>query len=113
MNEEMQKQIKYWLFVAVQDCGRWADKTFPKSTPASILAHMQEEMDELVFANNGYDTANMKEEAADVFLLLLHYCHKNEIDLGAEMLRKFEINQKRTWETEPNEQGYFKHTVAP
>lgn len=115
MNEEVIKQIKYWFFVAVQDCGRWAEKTFPKSTPETIVSHLKEEILEVAEAVNLGNRVPCKnidgisEEMADVILLLFHLAHKKGIDLGSAIIDKFEKNQKRIWSTEPTKGGHFKH----
>lgn len=90
----------------IKNTGSWAEKTFPKSTELSVLKHMQEEFNELVEAINPEDKA---EEAADVLLLLFHYCHKNNINLSKAANEKLSINKSRNWETEVNVKGYFKH----
>jgi len=86
--------------------GEWAERTFPKSTTASVLAHMEEEMFELKLAEKFHEQA---EEVADILLLLIHYCHKNNINLFGAAKVKFKENQSRKWATEANEKGYFKH----
>lgn len=82
---------------AVTKFGKWAEKQFPESTPGSVLAHMQEEIQELVDEESGNlvagDSALLGEEAADVFLLLCHYCFKRNINLQAVAEEKFAINQ--------------------
>ena len=83
-------------------CGRWAEETFPKSTPQSVIEHFREEAEE--FAEMGDP-----EEAADCVLLLLHHASKEGYSLLDEVLKKFRTNTKRTWAKEPNEKGYFKH----
>jgi len=115
-NEHTKKQFKYWTFVAVQDCGSWANKTFPLSSPQSIIAHFREEAKELDIAvdvntDSSESLKEIAEEAADVCLLLFHLCYKLRIDLGLAIVEKFEKNKKkRNWETKPNSEGYFKHT---
>lgn len=101
---------------AVTIFGKWAEKQFPESTSRGVLAHMQEELLELidleVSPEDGTASENadeMGEEAADVFLLLCHYCFKRNINLQAVAEAKFEINQGREWDSEPNEDGYYKH----
>lgn len=95
---DMKKEMKRF--------GEWAEVTFPKSTELSVLKHMQEEFGELIEA---VTPENKGEEAADLFLLLTHYCHKNNINLSYEVERKFLINIDREWETEMNDKGYFNH----
>lgn len=90
----------------VLNTGKWAEETFPDSTELSVLKHMQEELNELGKAINPEDKA---EEAADVLLLLCHYCYKNKIDLSMAAKSKLATNKSRNWETKMNDKGYFKH----
>lgn len=110
-SEETIKQFRYWMFVAQQDCGRWSEKTFPKSTPESIASHLLEEVDEIFIAVKESDNVQTAFEIADVMLLLIHLAHKLDIDLGLAVIDKFQKNKNRQWETEPNEKGYFKHVI--
>jgi len=82
--------------------GSWAEKKFPGMTNEAIWEHLQREVKEL-----SYEFA--PEEAADCFLILLHFAHKNKFNLLAEVLKKFKINTERTWATEPDEQGVYLH----
>lgn len=90
----------------IEDTGSWAEKTLPKSTELSVLKHMQEEFGELIEAIDPEDKA---EEAADILLLLCHYCYKNKINLAEAVHSKLELNKTREWEQEPNAKGYFNH----
>ena len=109
MNPEYTKQTCFWFNFLQVETGTWADKTFPKSTKISILEHMKEEIQELQIAILNDDVNEIAKESADVLLLLLHLGFKNETDIGAEALFKLAINKRRTWATEPNEKGYYKH----
>ncbi len=111
MNEEYKKQVCWWLNYLKIECGTWAEKTFPKSTPASCIEHLKEEVGELSDNVNmdRYSKEEIAEELADNFLLLIHLAYKKEIDIGVALIDKFEKNQSRVWETEPNEKGYYKH----
>lgn len=82
--------------------GRWADQVFPHSTLKSILAHLQEEVEEELNESASPD------EAADVLLLLLHYAHKRQFDLFEEAKRKFDINRGRRW-SKPDVSGISRH----
>jgi len=102
------------------ETGGWADATFPQSNSASIIAHLQAEVGEFTgfratsfepIKKDDKDYANIEspEEAADILLLLFHHAYKNGYNLLDEGRRKLEINKGRVWETELNEDGYFKH----
>ncbi len=109
------RQFHMWGNTIINECGTWADKTFPKATPETIMAHMQEEVDELTAAVDehtdiGEETkAMIAEEMADVQLLLFHLAHKLNVDLPAATFEKFETNKKRKWSTKPEKEGHFKH----
>ena len=87
-----------------REVGEWGLATFPQSTPATILAHLAEEVRELEDAAG----AACAEEAADVFLLLLHYCHRREIDLLREARAKLAVCRERTWARD-EAAGYSRH----
>lgn len=94
------------------EIGGWGNLTFPKSTPETVLAHFREEVAEFLEVAPmmpelpDYDEA---EEAADVFLLLLHFAHKKGFSLFDVTERKMAINRARRWNTEPEPAGHFKH----
>lgn len=84
--------------------GKWGDETFKDSTAETVLSHMREEIAELSESKD-------PEEAADVFLLLCHFCYKSGISLGDVAAAKFKKNQARTWKSEPEPGGHWKHEV--
>ena len=79
------------LDALARDIAAWGAKTFPGSDPDSTVEHLRREVDELR-ANpvNG-------EEMADVFHLLVQLARVTDIDLVAEVDRKFAINKGRRW----------------
>lgn len=102
--DELFPLFNLWLQRMV---GEWGNRTFPQSTPDTILAHLRDEIDELIEAREtGEDVAV---EAADCFLLLLHFAYRNGFGLVDNALRKHKINVDRTWVTQMNERGYFVH----
>lgn len=107
-----------------RELSAWARKTFPRKSEVgraeSIFAHFREEVDELEEAMHpvaGYRTerkqlerlAAIDEEIADCLLLLLHLASQYGIVAEDAARRKFEINKRRTWETEDNGSGYRRH----
>jgi NTP pyrophosphatase (non-canonical NTP hydrolase) len=98
-----------------ESVGQWADTTFPQSSWQSIASHLQEETQEL---ENALYTAPREgrgqfgEEAADCFLLLLHLAHKEGFSLIGEVITKDAANRQRTWETDDQGRGYWKHIEA-
>jgi NTP pyrophosphatase (non-canonical NTP hydrolase) len=95
--------------------GIWADGTFPESDWRSIVAHLQEEVQELSSAlyEDADGRGDYREEAADCLLLLLHLAHKEGFSLMASAMKKNGENQRRGWETDDNGRGYWKHIDAP
>lgn len=68
-----------------REVGQWGQATFPQSKLLSIIRHFEEEARELVDAME-HPTKSIQEvdeEAADCFLLLLHYCHRRGVSLMA------------------------------
>lgn len=102
--------------------GRWGERSFPQSTIRSIAAHLTEECGELAEACEGWQhqtecgldlvassyADQIREEAADVLLILQHLAHRLEFDLAAAAEEKFEICRRRKWEMDPK-RGYAKH----
>lgn len=82
--------------------GTWSDKTFSSATDSSRIAHMQDELKELL--EHPADPYEM----ADIFLLLLHHAHANGVDLEMAARVKFDILQKRKW-GQPDERGVVTH----
>lgn len=88
--------------------GAWAEATFTASTPASILAHLAREVEEARAANRLGPFEAEEEEAADCFLLLLHYAHRRGFSLLDAADRKFAENRLRRW-GEPDAEGVVEH----
>jgi hypothetical protein len=81
--------------------GLWADRVMTESTNASICKHLQKEAKEL--------TASYEpEEAADCFLILLHFAHRNKFDLLVKGKEKHEVNKRRKW-GKPDKEGVVEH----
>jgi NTP pyrophosphatase (non-canonical NTP hydrolase) len=98
-----------------REVGEWGNTTFPQSTPNTIIAHLTDEVEEIrgeLARGVGRIDANIAEEAADCYMLLLHLAHRIGFDLAEAARSKFESNKKRTWQTGVNERGYFKHIAA-
>lgn len=94
------------------EIGAWGNETFPKSTPDTVLAHFEEESEEFIEIAPmmpDHPRDDEAEEAADVFLLLLHFAHKKGFSLLEVTERKMVKNRARIWSTEPEPAGHFKH----
>jgi len=83
------------------ECGSWAEKQFPASTPSSVLKHFEKEVKELL-------ASGKPEEVADCVLLLIHYAFKKNFSLYQEIMKKFEVNQNRKW-GKPDKDGVTEH----
>ena len=93
--------------------GHWGCVTFPNATMESIAHHAQDEVIELrkalLFAPIDPVSQNDADmDAADVFLLLLHYFHRRGVSLMDTAQAKMEINRARRWGT-PDERGVVRH----
>lgn len=89
--------------------GEWGATTFPEETPTSILAHLQEEVDELKDLNQPMD--QFQEEAAAVYLILLHIAHRTGFSLHDAAVAKFNEVNDAEWEI--RDRGYRKRVKAP
>lgn len=101
--------------------GEWGERTFPDSTPKSIMAHLQEEVEELrrPVHRDHYMTVpddaeiremtrnHIAEEAADCYLLLLHLAHRFGFNLEQAAQAKHVVNLGRHWHD--GGRGYAKH----
>ena len=114
----------------MDDVSEWSNKTFgDKQRNPAILYHLKKEVTELIiaFTNVGYlpkditdemliaIVAEIKEEYADCFMLLLDSAH--HFGYTAENLiectkAKLEINKLRKWGT-PDENGVVEHIKDP
>lgn len=95
------------------EIGAWGDATFPKSTVGSVAVHFEEEAAEFMDSLRLGDHDGALEEAADCFLMLLHFAHKSGFSLFEAAECKMAINRARTWNTEPEPAGHFKHKEFP
>lgn len=86
-----------------EEVGSWAVRIFEKATQESTIAHLRDEV------NNELHPDCDPLELADCVLLLLHLSYRMNVDLEEAVLRKFEINKKRKWQTEINEKGFQSH----
>ena len=86
------------------EVGEWGNITFTEATSVSICSHLKREVIELDQAartlralSADLDPKQLKRElaleAADCYMLLLHLCHRNQIDLEETAKEKFEINK--------------------
>ena len=98
-----------------REVGRWAESVFTRATDTSVATHLAREVAELrawcVAADDGrapVPVADVAEEAADCFLLLLHLAHRCEFSLLDAAHAKFAKNRARRW-GEPDAEGVVEH----
>lgn len=89
-----------------KELGDWCDKTFPNSTPKTILAHFKDEAKELLDASD----AETDQEIADCIMLLLHLAHKRGVSARDAIREKFEVCKKRKWGP-PDDRGVVRHVA--
>jgi NTP pyrophosphatase (non-canonical NTP hydrolase) len=76
-----------------REAGEWGVATFPHSTPASLIAHLADEVAELRAASQhpSDGPGGYQEEAADCLLFLLDLAHRLEFSLGAAAAAKLAV----------------------
>lgn len=90
------------------EVGVWANKTFPQAVPGSIVAHLRREVEELAATTHLGPREAAEEEAADCFLLLLHFAHQYGFSLLDAADRKLLENKLRRW-GQPDAAGVVEH----
>ncbi len=99
---------------------RWAAQTFPASTIAGVLAHLNDEVRELnhVFAYEVKGRSpesvvdRIAEEAADVAILLYQLGTRCGFDLERAVMEKMAVNKARTWGKADPVTGVVRHSEA-
>lgn len=79
------------LETVLQEVAEWASETFGLSNPASKVAHLRREVEELA------DDPTNGEEMADCLMILAHLAAGVGVDLELEVARKLALNRARTW----------------
>lgn len=72
-----------------QSVGEWGDKKFPHSTLTTVHSHLCEEVNEIGTAISTGTLADLEEEAADAYLLLLQLAHRGGFSLRKAAARKY------------------------
>lgn len=89
---------------------KWQNETFKKATALSKMAHLSEEMEELV-SDLKYNSVNKRMEFADCFILLFGAAASDGMsyeDICKAIDEKMEINFNRKW-GKPNDDGVVNH----
>jgi NTP pyrophosphatase (non-canonical NTP hydrolase) len=117
--DELQVQLQHFQTMVTS----WQDQTFTSATTRTRFDHLLDEFRELTRVvddlewgrgnecDNGFIARRRSEmgfELADMFLLMLALAGGEDIRISYYIVKKFEINQERTW-GEPNEKGYVEH----
>ena len=97
----IKKQEKTDLVKLQEEIGSWAKKTFPTATPESWVKHLKREVKEL-------EESQGPEEASDMFILLLGWCHIKGCQAYEIIDKKMQINYKRKW-GRPDAEGVVEH----
>ncbi len=88
----------------------WQKETFGQATPLSKIAHLAEELEELV-SDLQTSAPDRRLEFADCFFLLFGSAAMDGMsyqDICNAIQEKFEINKARKW-GKPNEEGVVNH----
>jgi len=86
----------------------WRRRTLPKQTSHSTARHISNEIVELQAGIDAHDLKNIKEEVADIGILLFNIADMNGFDFLAAVEEKFAVVQTRQWGL-PNEHGVQHH----
>lgn len=111
MIERLARVVERWAMNRLQRrISAWANVAVPSGNPNTITAHLYDEAVELHHEAAMNRQAEALVEAADVTMLALHLATKYDASLYDAIDTKFAIVQTRTYEQEPNERGYMRHT---
>lgn len=93
----------------------WATATFgPPGSDARVAARANEEMAELLRAVTADATPDkIRDECADVVIILCRLCDRNGGDLWQEVERKMAINRAREWKLDGTGHGYHVRDKTP
>lgn len=90
----------------------WTDQTFGKLNAVAALKHLRKEVNETIEAIElQQPEEHIREEFADMFLLLLNACSKHGLTFHAlynNAERKMIINRARKW-GQVNNEGFIEH----
>lgn len=102
----------------LEEIRAWSNATFPKSTTSAKLKHLKKEVEEAIMEVQKQDhhislaqRRRVREEFADIFILLLNALSSEEItfaQLMEDAKAKMEVNKIREWGA-PDEYGVVEH----
>jgi len=98
------KQLTEEMHRLVESKGWYAEDSKRKQTPRNLAVSLAIEAAEILehfqFTDEIKDQDELGAELADVALYLLQLASISEIDLEEAILKKIEVNKKRTWDDE-------------
>jgi len=84
----------------------WQLEHFPEATLAGIERHLNEEFKEFLY--HSVTSEEQLVEAADIVILLCHWCQRHGFDLHAAIDAKMAVNRNRQWNIQLD--GTGRHT---
>ena len=98
------KQLTEEMHRLVESKGWYAEDSKRPQTPRNLAVSLSIEAAEILehfqFTDEIRDKDELGAELADVALYLLQLASISEIDLEEAILKKIEVNKKRTWDDE-------------
>lgn len=79
-----------------EEVTQWANQTFPHRTDVSMYLKLYSEIGEMIESDGD------PMEIADVFIMLLDYAHRKQVDITSIVRKKLDINRNREWTTDRN-----------
>ena len=73
----------------IKDMNHWLDTAIPHTAQSDVFKFQEESLE--------FIAEPSAEEAADIIMVLMHYCHLEGHDLKKSMIDKLEKNKKRSW----------------
>lgn len=88
----------------------WQAETFDgRATKAGLMNHLVAEVEELRVAMEERQPGPIREEIADVFVVLTHLAALQGVDLGEVVLEKLQKLVQRDYTGEPDDEGKITH----
>jgi NTP pyrophosphatase (non-canonical NTP hydrolase) len=84
-----------------QEIGSWARETFPDQTDLRVVAHLNEEVQELLQAIASDDKPQVCQEIADCLILLLCLADRQGVSAASWVEGKMNVNRQRRWTFDP------------
>ena len=95
MNPSLERVFTAGLNAVQDDVVEWHRETFPRATKEAIENKLNEELGELVYALRYCKDEHIKEEMADVAIVMCSLCDKLGVKLHNIVGAKLEVNRGR------------------